>query len=232
MRQVARVAQQVAAVGGQHRPHQAELGHRAAQLARGRVGVLHRQQGHRVQPRALLDELLVQEGVVGAAERHRPLAVLEEGEEEAEGRIEHRLLHAAQVERAQPLLRGARVVAQRAEHAPVPAVPRVEGEGVRPPVVRSVEILRDLLEGLGDVTVGVDDGVGGLAHRVLQRGIVSGFTQWAGDSPRPAARICSSARSQVRPAPRLAVAHVVRASGSAARGRPRAAGSRRAAARG
>jgi len=55
-----------------------------------------------VQARALLDEFLVQERVVGAAERHRPVAVLEEGEEEPEGGVEHRLLHAAPVERAQP----------------------------------------------------------------------------------------------------------------------------------
>src|SRR6185295_15831599 len=185
-RQEARVPEEVAAVGREHGAHQPELGHRAAQLARGRVGILHGQERDRVQARALLDELLVQERVVGAAQRGRPLAVLEKGEEEPEGGIEYRLLHAPHVERAQPGVRGSRAVAERAEEPPVPAVPRVEREVERPPVEGRVEILRDLLDGLGDVAVGVEDGIRGLAHEVLQRGIASGFTQWAGTSPRPA----------------------------------------------
>ena len=159
-RREARIAEHVAAIGGEHRADAAELAHRATQLRGGRVGVLHRQQRHGFQPRALAREFLVHERVVGAAERDRPLAIAQERHEETERRIEHRRLHAAAVHRFQPRVRAAREFAERAEHAPVPAVPGIEEHAGRPTAIRLVEISCDLLLGLGDVAVGVDDGHG------------------------------------------------------------------------
>ena len=195
---VAAIAEQVGAVGRQHGAGVTQLAHRAAQLGPARLGILHGHQRDGLQARAHLDELLVHERVVGAAQRYRPLAVLDEAHEEAERGVEHDRLHAALVERAQPRLGVAGGVAQRAEHPAVPAVPRVERRDTRPPTVGLVEILRHLLLALGDVAIGIDD-----RHRfILQVGIASGLITWAGGSPRPTARICSraSARFARRPA--------------------------------
>src|SRR4029079_10462411 len=153
---------------------------------------------HGLQALALLDELLVQERVVGAADGHRPLAVLEEAHEQAQRGIEHGLLHATLVARLLPGLAGAGEIAERVQQPAVPAVPWIEDLVDRTLLVRIVQVLGDLLLGLGDVAVGVDD-----VHRfILQLGIASGLMTCAGGSPRPTARICSSASARLarRPA--------------------------------
>src|SRR5436309_4401129 len=155
------IPEHVLAVGGEHRADEAELAYRPLQLDGRRVGVLHRQQRDRLQSRADLDEVLVQERVVGPAERHRPLAIAQEGDKQAERRIEHGLVDAALVERPQPRLGIARPVAERPEQPPVPPIPRIEERAAGPPAIRLVEILHDLVLSLGDVAVGVEDG-----HRV------------------------------------------------------------------
>src|SRR3970282_640805 len=122
------------------------------------------------------------------------LAIFEKAHKGAEGGVEHGQLNAALVGRPQPLLGAARPVVELVDEPPVPTVGGVPGGGVRPPAPGLVAVLRDLLVRLGEVAVGVDDREGGLAHGLpLQRGMASGLTQWAGASPRAAARICSSA---------------------------------------
>ena len=54
------VAQEVGAIGGEHPADVAQLAHRAPQLHRGGLGVLHGQERHGLEPGTLLDELLVQ----------------------------------------------------------------------------------------------------------------------------------------------------------------------------
>src|SRR5687767_1744809 len=158
-RREARVAEQVATVSGQHGAREPELAHRPLELDGGGVGILDRQQRHRLEPRGLRRELLVQERVVGAAERHRPLPLLEERQQAADGRIQHAQLPAAAIERPQPLLDGAALVAQGAEQPPIPPVLRIEGERLRAPAIRLVQVLRDAFVRLDDMTVGVDDSV-------------------------------------------------------------------------
>src|SRR5215472_2370518 len=151
--------------------------------------------------RTHLDELLVHERVVGATETHRPLAILEEAHEEAERRVEHGQLHAALVEGAQPFIGGARPVMELVDEPPVPPVGRIEREGEGATAIRLIQIFRDLLVRLCHVAVGVEHGIG-LAHRVpLQCGMASGLTQWAGASPRVAARICSKASRKLARCP-------------------------------
>src|SRR5713101_512114 len=201
--QEALVAEEVGAVRGEHGTDVTQLAHRAPQLQRGGLGILHGQERDGLQPGTLFDELLVHHRVVGAAEPHRPLAILEEAHEEAERRVEHHQLHAALVERPQPLVGVARPIVELVDEPPVPAVRRVQREGERAPAIRLVEVFRDLLVRLGHVAVGIEDGDGVAAHGLpLQRGIASGLTQWAGASPRAAARICSRARRRLarRPA--------------------------------
>ena len=122
------VPEKVGAVGSQHPADQAELPHTSAQFLCCGLGVLNRQQRHGPEARAHADELLVEEGVVRPAERHGPVPILQEGEEEAEGRIEDGRLDAPVVQRAEPGRRVAGPVAEAAEEAAVPAVPRVHGE--------------------------------------------------------------------------------------------------------
>src|SRR6266849_3481610 len=143
--QEALVAEEVAAVGGEHPADVAQLADGAPQFERGGLGVLDRQERNGLEPGALLDELLVHERVVGAAEPHRPLAILEEAHEEAEGRVEHRQLHAALVERPQPLLGVARPVVEFVDEPPVPTVGRVQGSGQRAAAPGLVVVLRVLL---------------------------------------------------------------------------------------
>jgi len=110
-----RVAEHVAAVGGEHRADEAQLAHAALELRGGRLWILKGQQGDRLQPWAPGDELLVQERVVRAADRDGPGTVLEKRQEQAERRVENRRLHPAGVQRLEPLLGGAADAAERPE---------------------------------------------------------------------------------------------------------------------
>ena len=76
------VAEEVVAVGGEHAAHEAELAHAALELPRGRRGILQRQEGHAAEARALAGQLLVEHGVVGAGQRHRPFRIAQEGQAE------------------------------------------------------------------------------------------------------------------------------------------------------
>ena len=156
-RREALVAQDVAAVGRQHRADVAELADRAPELLRRSLGVLDRQEGDGSETRARRDELLVHEGVVRAAELHRPGAILDEAHEEPERREEHRLLHAALVERPEPGVGGRGGVVELRDEPPVPAVGRNDREDELPVAERRVHVLHHLLGGLGHVAIGVDD---------------------------------------------------------------------------
>ena len=152
----ARVAEHMAPVRRQHPAHVAELADGAPELLRRGLGVLDRQERHRLEPRAHADELFVEQRVVGAAEPDRPLAVLQKAHEEPERREEHHLLHAAPVEGFEPLLGVPGPVVELVDEPPVPAVRGVPGEGERAPAIGLVEVLRELLVGLGHMAVGVE----------------------------------------------------------------------------
>src|SRR6059036_661051 len=128
-----------------------ELADRAPELLRRSLGVLDRQEGDGSETRARRDELLVHEGVVRAAELHRPGAILDEAHEEPERREEHRLLHAALVERPEPGVGGRGGVVELRDEPPVPAVGRNDREDELPVAERRVHVLHHLLGGLGHV---------------------------------------------------------------------------------
>ncbi len=151
------VAEQVVAIGREHGADEPQLAHRAAQLLRRRLRVLQRQQGDALEARAHARELLGQHGVVGPAQRHRPLGVAQEGGEEPERGIEHRGRHAAAVQRLDPALAVPGPVALRPDEPPIPGVLGEERRLQRAPAVGLVEIPRDLLGGFRDVAVAVDD---------------------------------------------------------------------------
>src|SRR5262249_46253249 len=87
-------------------------------------------------------------------------------------------------------------VAERSEQAPVPAIPRIEERAAGPPAIRLVEGLHDLILGLGDVAVGVDDGHG-LTPDSLPRGRV-----WRRPGSRRRARGPPGRREGAPPSPR------------------------------
>jgi len=108
------------------------------------------QQCDGLQPWALLDELLVQERVVRAADRHRHARSFRTTGS-AEGRVEDRHLHAA-VSRPQPLLGGGRPRCRACRADAGPSRPAGRAAAASAGAIRLVEILRHLLVGLGDVS--------------------------------------------------------------------------------
>ena len=136
----------------------AELAHRAPQLLHRLRHVLEREQRHRLQARAHGEELLVDEIVVGAAERHREVGLAHPADREAGRRVEDGRLEIALVHDLEPGLGVAHVAAELAAEGAVPSVHRVVGvaAGPRTPLTRApLEIGTQLRGRFGDVAVGV-----------------------------------------------------------------------------
>ena len=106
---------------------------------------------------ALAGQLLVEHGVVGASQRHRPFRVAQEGQAEPQRGIEYGHGHAAGVEGFRPRLAVARPVALGSHEPAIPSILGKEGREKRTLAIGLVEMAGDLLPRLGHVPVGVDD---------------------------------------------------------------------------
>ena len=115
------------AVGGQHGPHQPELGDRPPQLLHRGFGNLQGQQGHAAEPLVGGGVGVAEPVVVGPGQRHRHLRIVHPADGQARGRVQHRSGDADGVEELPPL------------RGPHPAGPVEAGRGVPEAGVHMVE---------------------------------------------------------------------------------------------
>ena len=156
----------VRAVGREHGADHAEFGYATPQLLDGLVHVLQRQQRYSLEPRAPAGVAVVEPVVVGAAERHCPVGVLDHADRQTGGRIEDGRLDTCLVHETEPFLGAdvARVTAgDGPEEVALVAVQRGEerevGPVLEPAPYGLVKVLPNLVVVFLDVPVAVDDQV-------------------------------------------------------------------------